>query len=101
MGCVDNGGANMSKIHAELGRYAVVSSAARMPRSCWGCYRHVAVVRRKFAPGKVTQIAERGNVEKVIVVWRNCNVGKGIRDAVTYAIAEGKIRMRQEWMKQG
>lgn len=64
------------KIEMKTGtEYVIRASSAKMPSSCWGTYRHVAVmeVEKGTFP---TMISERARgVVRIIEEWRGLNVG--------------------------
>lgn len=71
-------------------KYLIMSAAARMPSSCWGTYRRIAVV--ELAPGfegrpKMISTRARGIV-RVVQSWERLNCGKTDRDAYGYAMRE-------------
>lgn len=78
----------------------MVSSAAKMPSSCRGKYRRVAVVRRRL-PLPVKLIAERGNV--LNIVWERDRLHAGSespRTAFGKALSEAEGVMRATWLKE-
>ena len=71
-------------------RYIVMTSAARMPSSCWGRYRHVAVVETDGV-NMPSQIHPRHKaVRKIVAVWSRCNVGRTYRCAYARALVEAR-----------
>ena len=68
--------------------YIVKTSAARMPSTCKGRYRHVAVM--EVDPGSVPamiSVRARG-VRRIIQTWDKVNVGQTDRCAFKRALAE-------------
>lgn len=67
--------------------FIVMDSAARMPGTCWGRYRRVAVVEAvKGTSPKM--ISERAiGVVKVVETWEKLNVGTTERCAFERAMA--------------
>lgn len=68
--------------------YIVKHSAARMPGSCKGRYRHVAVM--EIEPGTVPAMisARARGVRRIVQTWDRCNVGQTDRCAFKRALAE-------------
>lgn len=68
--------------------YVVKDSAARMPGSCWGTYRHVAVM--EIEPGNVpARISARARgVRRIVQTWDRLNAGTTDRCAFNRALAE-------------
>ena len=68
--------------------YIVKHSTARMPGSCKGRYRHVAVM--EVDPGTVpSMISPRARgVRRIVQTWDRCNVGLTDRCAFRRALAE-------------
>lgn len=70
--------------------FTVVVSSAKMPGSCWGKYKHVAVVWHEpsFRP---TRIDDRPHaVREIVRQWRRQHDGKTSRCAAS--VAEAKAR---------
>lgn len=73
--------------------FVVISSSAKMPSSCWGRYRHVAVleVRKGWLTSLPREISDRGlGVLRVVRTWDRVHVGKTERDAYTAAYREAR-----------
>lgn len=75
--------------------FVVLDKAAKMPNSCWGKYRRVAVleVRAGSIPAMISRRA-RG-VVRVVATWERCNVGKTDRCAFDRALSEAHDLARQ------
>ena len=71
-------------------RYIVQSSCAKMPRSCWGAYRHVAIllVDDTHVGDRVSMISERARgVIRIVSVTRRLSDG-GTNSAYARKLAE-------------
>lgn len=68
--------------------YIVQTASAKMPGSCWGTYRHVAVM--EVEPGTVpAMISTRARgVRRIVQTWERRNVGTTDRCAYQRAGAE-------------
>lgn len=68
--------------------YIVMTSAARMPVSCWGKYRNVAVVETDGTciPAMISERA-RGLI-RIVKYWGPCNVGVTERCCYNRCLAE-------------
>ena len=68
--------------------YIVMTASAKMPSSCKGQYRRVAVVEAE--PGVVpAMISERAKgLVRIVQTWEACSVGKTERSAFARAKAE-------------
>ena len=68
--------------------YIVQTAAAKMPNSCWGQYRRVAVMEiiTGTQPAMISKRA-RG-VVRVVATWEKCNVGRTERCAYERALSE-------------
>jgi len=68
--------------------YIVKTSTARMPNSCWGRYRHVAVM--EVDPGTVpSMISPRARgVRRIVQTWDRRHAGQTDRCAYRVALAE-------------
>lgn len=68
--------------------YIVQTASAKMPASCWGKYRHVAVmeVESDTVPAMISTRA-RG-VRRIVQTWERRNVGTTDRCAFKRALAE-------------
>ena len=75
-----------------MSKFIVVSSSAKMPSSCWGRYRRVAVleINDECPAGGPRMISERARgVVQIVRTWEKCSVGKAqVRCAYTRAMAE-------------
>jgi len=70
-------------------RYVVMTAVAKMPTSCWGRYRRVAVLELEPGfEGSPKFISERARgVARVVATWEKCNVGERKRSAYVRALA--------------
>jgi hypothetical protein len=68
-------------------RYVVCTSQAKMPQSCWGKYRRVAVIETTdgIVPKMISERA-RG-VVRIVETWERLHVG-GDRSAYAVAMRE-------------
>ncbi len=73
-----------------MSRYIVKTAAARMPASCWGKYRRVAVL--EVEPGAEPRMisARARGVVRVVETWDALNVGTSDRCAYRRALAEAE-----------
>ena len=71
-------------------KYAVISSTAKMPSSCWGRYRRVGVVELEpGVEGPPTMLSSRSRqVKRVVETWERLNVGTTERCAYQRALRE-------------
>jgi len=70
--------------------YIVKTSAAKMPRSCWGRYVRVAVLEVE-AGTEPAMISERARgVVRIVETWERLSVGKTNRCAAARAVAEAE-----------
>jgi len=70
--------------------YQIKVSAARMPNSCWGKYKHVAVMET-VDDTPPTMISERAKgVIRIVACWYRCHVG-GDRSAFASAMREAGL----------
>lgn len=68
--------------------YIVKTAAAKMPNSCWGVYRRVAVLEI-MAGTEPAMISKRARgVVRVVATWEKCNVGRTERCAYERALSE-------------
>jgi hypothetical protein len=73
--------------------YVVQTSAAKMPTSCWGRYRNVAVLEIDEGRDSVAMISERARGCRSIVWYRgNLHSGRTMRSADGRAIVEAEAR---------
>lgn len=66
--------------------FVVLTASAKMPSSCWGTYRRVAVmeVQRGYDPCRIdTRL--RG-VVRIVETWERCNVGTSDRCAYSRSV---------------
>ena len=74
----------MTKTH-----YIIRTSKAKMPTSCWGTYRRVAVLEVEAGVETVSMISDRArDVISVVQTWEKLNVGITERCAYQQALAE-------------
>lgn len=88
----------MPQVHDESGRFAIVSSSAKMPSSCWGKYCWVGVVRlaEGFRGSDVRAISDRTRtVEEVLWGSGGVSVGRTERCAFARAVAEAREVMQE------
>ena len=71
-------------------KYAVISSTAKMPSSCWGRYRRVGVGELEpGVEGPPTMLSSRSRqVTRVVETWERLNVGTTERCAYQRALRE-------------
>jgi hypothetical protein len=69
--------------------FVVRTSSEHMPRSCWGTYRRIAVIKTR--DGKIPpMISERARgVIRIVCGWRRLNVG-GERSAYHRALRDAQ-----------
>lgn len=78
---------------ATLPRYIVLTAAAKMPSSCWGRYRRVAVVELDGTGVKPAMISERAKgVRRIVKTWERLHVGKTDRSAYIGAFMEATAK---------
>lgn len=74
-----------------LPRYIVLSSAAKMPSSCKGQYKRVALVELDGSNVRPAMISERARgVKRIVQTWERLSVGKTDRCAYRVALAEAE-----------
>ncbi len=70
-------------------KFVVKSSTARMPQSCWGTYRRVAVLEVAVDAPEPRMISERARgVIAVVRTWERRSVGSTARCAYQVAMRE-------------
>jgi hypothetical protein len=87
-------------------RYIIKTASAKMPNSCWGTYRRVAVLE---VDGGVREprIIREGKGVRIIRTWEKLSVGKTERCAYQRALAEAAetkqlLEQRvEEWVVEG
>lgn len=68
--------------------YIVMSSWAKMPTSCWGRYRRVALLEVEKEYDLVSMISERARgVVRIIKTWEKCHYGRGGSGRCAYSRA--------------
>ena len=68
-------------------KFIVRCSAAKMPSSCWGKYRRVAVLEVEPGVERVSMISTRARgVVRVVATWEDLNVGTTERCAYAKAM---------------
>ena len=71
--------------------FIVKHSAAKMPMSCWGRYRRVAVLEVEADYDEVPMISERAKgVVRIVATWEKLNDGTSERCAFRVALAEAE-----------
>jgi hypothetical protein len=76
--------------------YIVQTAGAKMPQSCWGIYRRVAVLEVLPGVTRASMISDRAiNVLRVVATWEACNVGKTRRCAYQVALADAEALASQ------
>lgn len=86
----------MSLVHARItgpaGTFVVMSSCEQMPSSCWGEYRHIAVVQltshEHEAPAMISYRPK--SVKAIPATWRKLSVGTTDRCAFQVALNAAK-----------
>ena len=72
-------------------RFVIQTAAAKMPISCWGKYRRVAVLEISSEIESAKMISERAKgVVRVVQTWEKLNVGKTKACAYQRALAEAR-----------
>lgn len=71
-------------------QFVVKTSAAKMPSSCKGVYRRVAVmeVEKGTTPKMISERAK--GVVRIVEIWEDLNVGRTERCAYRQALAEAE-----------
>ncbi len=70
-------------------KFIVKSSLARMPKSCWGTYRRVAVMEVTVDAPEPRMISERARgVVGIVRTWERLHVGSTARCAYQVAMRE-------------
>ncbi len=70
-------------------KFIVKSSTARMPQSCWGTYRRVAVLEVAVDAPEPRMISERARgVIAIVRTWERRSVGSTARCAYQVAMRE-------------
>lgn len=88
-GAIERGEAGaITEIPARKTRLVIVSKCAKMPSSCWGKYRRVALMRVTHE-WRNTMISPRAKgVVEVVCTWEKLNYGKTNRCAYRRAMIE-------------
>ena len=70
--------------------FIVMTACAKMPSSCRGSYRRVAVVEveKGVVPAMISDRAK--GLVRIVDTWEGCNVGKTAKSAYAIAMAEAK-----------
>ncbi len=72
------------------------TAAARMPDSCWGKYRRVAVLEVDADRLSVSMISERATgCHRVVETWERLHVGTTERCAYQVALAEAEAMVAE------
>lgn len=75
--------------------YIVMSAAAKMPSTCWGTYRRVAVLEVDIG-AKPKMISERARgVVRIVRTWEKLNGGTTERCAYEQALAAARELARE------
>jgi len=75
--------------------YIVQHSSAKMPSSCKGQYRRVAILEVEEGVAQAPMISERAKgVVRVVQTWENLSA-KGTNTAFTRALAEATAKCEQ------
>lgn len=76
--------------------FIVKTASAKMPSSCKGNYRRVAVVELLPGANNVSMISDRAvGCARIVRTWERCNVGKTARSAFAVALAEANALCAQ------
>jgi len=71
--------------------YLIMTASAKMPSSCRGNYRRVAVVELDSPDAKPKMISDRAlGIKRIVKTWEGCNVGTSPRCAYRKALAEAE-----------
>ena len=71
--------------------YKLMTAAAKMPQSCWGIYRRIAIVEVETEDTEPAMISERARgVVQIVATWEKLNVGKTDRCAYAKALKEAE-----------
>lgn len=83
-------GIALQTVMTKATEYIVKTAAAKMPGSCWGQYRRVAVLE-VMAGAEPAMISKRARgVVRVVQTWERLNVGTTERCAYERALAEAR-----------
>lgn len=79
----------VAKATQKTTKFVVKSSAARMPQSCWGTYRRVAVLEVAVNAPEPRMISDRARgVVGIVRTWERLHVGSTARCAYQVAMME-------------
>lgn len=71
-------------------KFIVMTAAAKMPNSCWGVYKRVAIVETDGV-NMPKQINPKHNaVKRIVRLWDRLNVGRTSRCAFSRALSEAR-----------
>ncbi len=71
--------------------YIVQTAAAKMPNTCWGVYRRIAILEVKAGVKKVAMISTRARgLVRIVRTWEKLNVGTTNRCAFERALSEAR-----------
>lgn len=73
--------------------YAIITSSAKMPASCWGRYVRLGVVELEpgCTPADVTMLSDRSRaVRRVVQTWERLHSGRTDKDAHSRALREAE-----------
>lgn len=72
-------------------KYIIKISAAKMPGSCWGIYRRIAILEVTADTESVKMISERARgVVRIVHTWEKLHVGHTARCAFQRALTDAK-----------
>lgn len=79
-----------------MSNYIVMWSAAKMPGTCWGKYRRIAIVK-VADPGIMPKMisTHARNVLEIVQTWEKLNVGKTSKSAFYRALVEADALCRE------
>ena len=79
-----------------MSHYIIQTASAKMPNSCWGEYRRVAVIEVEDGVTSVAMISKRAKgVIRVVETWEGLNVGTTKRCAYERALSAARILVRE------
>jgi len=74
-----------------MSQFIIQTAAAKMPQSCWGTYKRVAVLEVEDGVETVAMISSRARgVVEIVQTWEKLNVGSTSQCAFQKALAEAK-----------
>lgn len=75
--------------------YFLLDKSEKMPASCWGKYRRIAIVRMPDNAHEPPRIDERIKGLEIVDQWRSLNVGKTDRCAYRVALREAETKLAE------